>query len=85
MTDNAVEERVKLFAEGALAALTDERRWECELLAVLEPGMRLRRSEMYPDQVELLWAGLLVGVTTWHWLNTGEAPPSVGQGEYDEQ
>jgi hypothetical protein len=85
MNDNAVEERVKLFAEGALAALTDERRAECELLAVLEPGMRLRPSEMYPDQVELVWAGLLVGVTTWSWLNTGEAPPSVSPTEYDEQ
>jgi len=77
--------RIKLFTEGALAALTPERRAECELLAVLEPGMSLRASEMYPDQVELLWAGLLVGVTTWAWLNTGEAPPSVGPGEYDEQ
>ncbi len=82
MTDNAVEERVKLFADGALAALTDERRAECEFLAVLEPGMRLRRSEMYPDQVELLWAGLLVGVTTWHWLNTGAPPKSDGAGGY---
>lgn len=82
---NAVEERVKLFAEGALAELTDERRAECELLSDLERGLRLRPSDDDPDLVELLWAGAVIGMTTWTWLNTGEAPPSVGLGGYHEQ
>jgi hypothetical protein len=79
MTD--VEERVKAFAEGAVAALTPERRAECELIATLDRGLRLRPSELYPDQVELMWAGLMIGVTTWAWLNTGAPPTSVGPGE----
>jgi hypothetical protein len=82
MTD--VEERVKAFAEGALAALSDERRAECELIATLDRGLRLRPSEMYPGQVELMRAGRMIGVTTWAWLNTGAPPTSVSPGAYDE-
>lgn len=85
MTDNSVEERVKLFAAGALAALTDKRRAECELLSDLERGLRLRPCEDAPDIVELLWAGAVIGMTTWHWLNTGESSPNVGPGGYGDQ
>jgi hypothetical protein len=75
MTD--VEERVKAFAESAVAALSDARRAECELMATLDQGLRLRPSEMYPDQCELMWAGRMIGVTTWAWLNTGAGPGEV--------
>jgi len=68
------EERLKEFTTGALAALTEERRAECELLADVEPGMRLRPCEDDPEAVELLWAGAVIGMTTWSWLNTGTAP-----------
>lgn len=73
--------RVRDFADRALAALPPDRRKECELLAEIEPGMRLRPSEMYPDQVELVWAGLLVGITTWSYLCDGVSPPPVTGGE----
>ena len=74
-----------MFAEGALAALTVERRAECELLSVLERGLRLRPCDDDPDLAELLWAGAVIGMTTWHWLNTGESPPNVGLGGYNAQ
>ena len=74
MTDLLLEARLAAFAAGALLALPEERRKECETLAAPEPGMKIRPSEMYPDQVELWWVGRLVGVTTWAWLNTGSAP-----------
>ena len=72
--DLLLEARLAAFAAGALLALPEELRKECETLADLEPGMKIRRSEMYPDQVELWWVGRLVGVTTWSWLNTVVAP-----------
>ena len=80
--DQERDERVKEFTSGALAALTDERRAECELLASAgELGMRLRPCEDDPDVAELLWGGAVVGVTTWTWLDTGNTPPAVGPGE----
>ncbi|NEN06334.1 hypothetical protein G3T36_10645 [Diaminobutyricibacter tongyongensis] len=69
-----VDRRVQEFAKGCLDALTPERRAECEVLSVLDEGMRLRPAEDDPDVVELLWGGAVIGVTTWAWLNTGETP-----------
>ena len=85
MTD--VEERVLDFAERALASLTPERRAECDLIASAgELGMRVFPSEQYPEMVELVYGGAVVGLTTWRWLNDGVATaPSVGPGEYDGQ
>jgi hypothetical protein len=87
MTNNAVEERVRDFAERALASLTPERRSECDLIASAgELGMRIFPSEQYPEMVELVYGGAVVGLTTWRWLNDGVATaPSAGPGEYDEQ
>jgi hypothetical protein len=84
---NAVEERVRDFAERSLASLAPQKRAECELLASAgEPGMKLFPSEQYPEMVELVYGGAVVGLTTWRWLNDGVATaPSVGPGEYDEQ
>jgi hypothetical protein len=71
--------RVRDFAERALASLTPERRAECELLAQVEPGMRIFPSEQYPEWVELVYGGVAVGLTTWAYLNDGVAtPPSDG-------
>jgi hypothetical protein len=71
--------RVRDFAERALASLTPERRQECDLLASAgELGMKLFPPEQYPEMVELLYGGAVVGLTTWSWLNDGVAPPSVG-------
>jgi hypothetical protein len=76
MTDQdlLLEARLAAFAAGALLALPEELRKECDTLAALDPGMKIRPSETYPEQVELWWVGRLVGVTTWSWLNTGAAP-----------
>ena len=67
------ETRIREFANGALNALTDSQRAECSLLADIEPGMRLRPAVDDPATVELLWGGAVIGITTWAWLNTGEA------------
>ena len=77
--------RVRDFAERALASLTPERRSECDLLASAgELGMRLFPSEQYPEWVELVYGGVVVGLTTWKWLNDGDdTRPSVGPGGYD--
>ena len=84
MTDGPeFDARIKEFTTGALAALSDERRAECELMATLDRGLRLRPCEGDPDVVELLWAGAVIGMTTWRWLNTGNPAPVV-EGEYDE-
>ena len=86
MTDgHEFDARIEEFTTGALAALSEDRRAECELLAVLDPGMRFRPVEGDPDIVELLWGGAVIGMTTWAWLNTGESPAPVGPGAYDEQ
>jgi hypothetical protein len=84
MTDGPeFDARVRAFTTGAVAALTDERRAECELMASLERGLRLRPREDDPDVVELLWGGAVIAMTTWTWLNTGASPESVGSGGYD--
>ena len=86
MTDGQeFDARVRDFAERSLASLTPERRAECDLLASAdEPGMRIFPSEQYPDWVELVYGGAVVGLTTWAWLNKGvSAPPSVGPAGYD--
>lgn len=86
MTDGQeFDARVRDFAERALASLTPARLAECELLASAdEPGMRIFPSEQYPEWVELVYGGAVVGLTTWAWLNDGVAtPPSVGPGEYN--
>jgi hypothetical protein len=72
--------RVRDFAERALASLTPERRQECDLLASAgELGMRIFPSQQYPEMVELVYGGAVVGLTTWKWLNDGDdTPPSVG-------
>ena len=77
--------RVRDFAERALASLTPERRSECDLLASAgELGMRLFPSEQYPEWVELVYGCVVVGLTTWKWLNDGDdTRPSVGPGGYD--
>jgi hypothetical protein len=87
MTNNAVEERVRDFAVRSLASLSPQKRAECELLASAgELGMKLFPSTQYPEMVELIYGGAVVGLTTWRWLNDGVSlPPSVGPGEYDEQ
>jgi len=72
MTDNATDTRIREFTAGALAALTDAQRAECELFADAEPGMRLRQSDEHPDIAELMYGGAVIGSTTWTWLNTGE-------------
>ncbi|CAN5516059.1 hypothetical protein BH10ACT6_BH10ACT6_01220 [soil metagenome] len=66
-----IDERIREFTVGALAALTDEQRAECELLANLEPGMRLRPAA--DDTVELLWGGAVIAITTMPWLNGEDA------------
>ena len=70
MTDP--DTRIREFAAGALSALTEAQRAECELLAELEPGMRLRPVEDDPAALELLWGGAVIGMTTWSWLNDGD-------------
>jgi hypothetical protein len=79
-----LDARIREFTTGALAALTDERYAECVLLSDLECGLRLRPCEDDPNIVELLWAGAVIGMTTWTWLNTGELPAAVSPGAYDE-
>jgi hypothetical protein len=78
--DQELDDRVREFTLGALAALSDEQYAECVLLADLERGLRLCPSVEYPDQVELVWGGAVIGLTTWAWLNTGN-PRSVVEGE----
>jgi hypothetical protein len=77
--------RVRDFAERSLASLTPERRAECELLASAgEEGCRIFPSEQYPEMVELVYGGAVVGLTTWKWLNDGDdTRPSVSPTEYD--
>ena len=60
--------RLQEFTDGCLAALTDEQFAECQLLAGLESGVRLRTSGDDPGHVELLWGGAVIGLTTWAWL-----------------
>jgi len=49
-----------------------------------QESMRIFPSEQYPDWVELVYGGAVVGLTTWAWLNKGvSAPPSVGPAGYD--
>ena len=81
--------RVRDFAERSLASLTPEQRAECELFAAAgEPGMRIFPSKQYPEWCELIWGGVVVGLTSWKWLNEGDdtrplvSPPSVGPPEY---
>jgi hypothetical protein len=64
----STERRLWEFATGALAALTDEQVAECQLLALMEPGLRLRNCEHDPGQAELLWAGAVIGCASWAWL-----------------
>lgn len=45
-----------------------------------ELGMRFRPCEDYPDQVELVWGGAVIGVTTWRWLKTGDVADSPQDG-----
>jgi hypothetical protein len=82
--DQDRDSRVADFARRSLASLTPERRAECDLLASAELGMRLRRSEQYPDWCELLYGGAVVGLSSWAWLNDGDATrPSDGPVGYD--
>ena len=76
--------RVRDFAERSLASLTPERRAECELfVAAGEPGMRIFPSKRYPEWCELIWGGVVVGLTSWKWLNEGDdTQPDVGPPEY---
>lgn len=64
MNGNEFDERVREFTAGALAALSEDQRAECELLAQFEPGMRLRTCEDDPALVELVWGGAVVALTT---------------------
>jgi hypothetical protein len=79
-----IEDRIGAFAQGCLDALTPDRRAECDLLAGIDRGMRLRPAEDDPHAVELLYGGAVIGVTTWDWLN-GVPPESVGPGEYRDE
>jgi len=69
------EVRLAAFAAQAVAAMSEERYKECELLAEVEPGMWLRPCARDPEWAELIWAGEVVGLAKWTWLN-GIAPSS---------
>ena len=82
----AFDERVKSFAEKTLASLTPERRAELEMFADVEPGMRLRPAVRYPEWVELIYGGEVIGLTSWAWLNDGvSTPPSDGPAGYNHE
>lgn len=74
MPETSIDTRIREFTTGALNALADDQRTECALLADIEPGMRLRQADDDPTTVELLWAGAVIGKTSWTWLNTGQQP-----------
>ena len=77
--------RVRDFAERSLASLTSEQRAECELFAAAgEPGMRIFPSAQFPEWCELIWGGVVVGLTSWKWLNEGDdTRPSVTPDGYN--
>jgi len=78
------DDRVADFARRTLASLTPERRAELELFADAEPGMRICPSQQYPEWVELIYGGEVVGLTTWKWLNEGDdTQPNVTPDGYN--
>jgi hypothetical protein len=78
--DEELDDRVQQLAQGALAALSPERRAECELMASAgELGMRLRQCVDDPQVVELLYGGAVIALTTWAWLSGDASPVTPGE------
>lgn len=80
-----MEARLRSAIEELMAALTQEQREECILLANLDPagpGCQVRFIGE-TDVLEVLWSGASIGILSGAWLETGEVPDPWPPAWYD--